>query len=629
MLLKINLLLTLTKRYCSIIVTTMVLFLWPLLSTGQQSADQLKTARALFDKKEYAKAEGVYKMLYEQQGDAILANDVYNEYLNVLLAQQKHKEAEELIKQQIKRSNSISYSVSSPLYLIDLGKLYKTTGRQKKAEEQFEEALKYINGDDVMIQQMGNALTNSGNEYYAIKVYERAQIVLQQPMMYNGVLAKLYNKTGQTEKAIVAVLSTDQNFPQRGESTTESTLLEILGKDPEKIRLAQKTIIRQINKQPDNFYYPSLLIWLFSLQDDWDQAFVQVQALERRSNDKGKMFMDFAASALKQGKYDQALKAYDGVITYGSNNARYMQAREARLSTLLERIQNSPSFSSSEVAALEGEYEQFLKDFPTYSQGRIINDYALLEAQYAQHVKKAIALLKTAIESPGANRHFAGNSKLQLGDYYIIDNQVWEAALVYSQVDKTFREDALGEEARLRNAKLSYYRGDFEAAQGQLSVLKAATSELIANDALYLSVLITENIPPDSNMVPLERFAYADLLLFQNRTAEATSLLDSIATAFPKHPLNDDILMLHASIAQRQRDDEKAVGYLKKVIELYGKDVLADDATYRIAQIYARQTGRKEEALKFYEQLIIDYPGSTYVHQARQAIRELQSQPAP
>jgi tetratricopeptide (TPR) repeat protein len=190
-------------------------------------------------------------------------------------------------------------------------------------------------------------------------------------------------------------------------------------------------------------------------------------------------------------------------------------------------------------------------------------------------------------------------------------------------VDKAFREDALGEEARYRNAKLSYYQGDFEQAQGQLSVLKASTSELIANDALYLSVLITENIPPDSNMVPLRRFAYADLLLFQNRDQEAEALLDSLTTAFPKHPLNDDILLLRSRVALKHKEYGKAVDWLKLIIEKYGKDVLADDALFRIADIKRNYQKEPEEAKKYYEQLIIDYPGSTYVQQARSFLKEM------
>ncbi|RYF91715.1 MAG: hypothetical protein EOO00_07980 [Chitinophagaceae bacterium] len=222
---------------------------------------------------------------------------------------------------------------------------------------------------------------------------------------------------------------------------------------------------------------------------------------------------------------------------------------------------------------------------------------------------------------------FSGWAKLQLGDYYILTGKIWDASLAYSQVDKAFREDQLGEEARFRNAKLAYYRSDFEWAQGQLSVLKASTSELIANDAMYLSVLITENIPPDSVMTPLQRFAYADLLLFQNKDKEAEALLDSIAQAFPKHPLNDDILMLRSRLAVKHRDYKLALDYLRQVYEACkncGKDdLLRDDALFRTADIYHHFLEQPVLAKQYYEQLILDFPGSTFVQTARQKLAEL------
>jgi tetratricopeptide (TPR) repeat protein len=212
-----------------------------------------------------------------------------------------------------------------------------------------------------------------------------------------------------------------------------------------------------------------------------------------------------------------------------------------------------------------------------------------------------------------------------MGDYHILLGSVWEASLLYSQVDKDFKEDMLGEEARFRNAKLSYYRGDFEWAQGQLSVLKASTSELIANDALYLSVLITENIPPDSNLVPLRRFAYADLLLFQNKDAEAEKLLDSITNVFPEHPLRDDILMQRARIAQKHLDYTKALDYLTQVSDKYGDDVLGDDAVFKAAEINYQYLQKKEDAKQLYEKLILTYPGSTFVQAARNRLNEMQA----
>ena len=153
-------------------------------------------------------------------------------------------------------------------------------------------------------------------------------------------------------------------------------------------------------------------------------------------------------------------------------------------------------------------------------------------------------------------------------------------------------------------------------------MLKASTTELIANDALYLSVLITENMP-DSVTDALSRFAYADLLLFQNKDKEAEELLDSIATAFPKHPLQDDILMLHARIAEKHRDYLKAISFYDRVTNKYGTDVLADDALFKTAQLYEQKLKRPEDAKRTYEDLVIRFPGSTYVQLARKRLAEL------
>ncbi len=102
-------------------------------------------------------------------------------------------------------------------------------------------------------------------------------------------------------------------------------------------------------------------------------------------------------------------------------------------------------------------------------------------------------------------------------------------------------------------------------------------------------------------------------------------MLDSISKAYPEHPLKDDILMLHAQISEKQRDYPKALDYLKLVYEKYGKDVLGDDAVYKTAYIYDTKLHQPDKAKQFYEQLIIDYPGSTYTQTARARLNTMQT----
>ena len=87
--------------------------------------------------------------------------------------------------------------------------------------------------------------------------------------------------------------------------------------------------------------------------------------------------------------------------------------------------------------------------------------------------------------------------------------------------EKDFKENPIGHEAKLRRAKIAYYQGDFQWAQAQLGALKASTSKLIANDAMDLSLLITDNYNLDTTEIAMKTFANADLLAYQQKYTQA------------------------------------------------------------------------------------------------------------
>ncbi len=579
-------------------------------------SDPLTQARAFTGKKEYDKAAEVYKKLYEQNP---ADNDVYNEYLELLLQTKNYKEAEKVV--EIQKSGKPNW----PMPFVDAGRVLQAAGKDKKATEQYEEAIARLNGDDSWTRQVANKFLEIGNDDYAIKAYERVREQFQVKYLYTGPLSRLYAKKGETEKAIAVMLDGGQAFMMNGAEDTKAGLLEILGNDPKKLQAGQKALIKKINEQPDNPFFTDLLTWLYTQKDDWDGALMQVVALDTRLKEQGGRMLGFARYAVKEEKYDIAVKTYDEIVGLGNETPYYNIAASERLTAQFAALQKNVNFTKQDVEGLLKQYDAFFTQSPQFYANDIVCDYAKLQAQYNSNTKAGIAILKKALEQPGLTKMLNGQCKLQLGDYMILDGDVWESSLLYSQVDKAFREDVLGEEARFRNAKLAYYRGDFEWAQGQLTVLKASTAELIANDALYLSILITENITEDSNMTPLKRFAYADLLLFQNKDKEADALLDSIVTNYPQHPLYDDILLQKAKLAQKHREYDKAIEYLVTIHAKHGKDVLGDDAVFRIGDIYERYVNKPDDAKKYYEMLILEYPGSTFVQTARNRLAALQA----
>ena len=572
-------------------------------------------ARQFATDKNYEKAIDLYSELYGVSPDS-----VYAEYLNTLIAAKKYKAAEKVVDKQMSLKEN-------PFLHIDLGSVYAAEGKEDRAKAEFDILLKMVNGDDMLTQRIVAAFMAAGKDDYAILVYEKAIQLLGNSYVYGSPLAALYAKTGALDKALeVLVGGTPGQYVNVENAKT--LLLEILGSDADKLQQAQRALVKKINEQPDNVYYAELLTWIYTQKNDWDGALMQIEAVDERNKETGKRLLDLARVATNAKQYETAIKAYDDVIAKGKDLPNYIAAKSEKLTTALTQLKNNTLYKPGDVTNLENQYDSFLVEFPKYYGTQTAADFALLAAQYGNDVPRAIEILKKGLAEPDTRRNLGGLFKLQLGDYYALIGQLWEASLTYSQVDKEFKQDEVGEDARFRNAKLAYYRGDFDWAQRQLTILKSATSELIANDALDLSVLITENVE-DSNLVPLQRFAYAGLLLFQNRDKEAEELLDSINKAFPKHPLNDDIIMLREEIAMKHRDYDKALAYLKIIYEQYGKDVLGDDAVFKMAEIYQNNLHQNDQAKHFYEQLIIDYPGSTYVQTARRKLAELNNGTMP
>jgi tetratricopeptide (TPR) repeat protein len=224
---------------------------------------------------------------------------------------------------------------------------------------------------------------------------------------------------------------------------------------------------------------------------------------------------------------------------------------------------------------------------------------------------------------PMLDRNVLADAKIKLGDFYLMSGEIWEASLLYSQVDKDMKDAPLGEMARYKNAKLSYYKGDFEWAQDQLDVLKGSTSELISNDAIDVSLFIMEHLNLDTGTTSMRYYAEADLLLFQNRFDEAFEKMDSLLVKFPTHGLGDDVYMAKAKIFIKKRQFDKALELLVKITSEYKDGILTDNALFKMAEIHEIELKDKTKAMELYEKILMDFSGSTFTVEARKRFRKL------
>ena len=594
----------------------LLIFLWVVLVAHTTKAqDQLlQVARQYLLSEDYTKAAATFKQLLEYNpGDA----EILQGYTNSLLGMGDYAGAEKMLKQQVKKNNSDIRSQ------YDLARVWLRLKEDKKAEKQFQKLNEQVLTRDDQLRTLARWYEKDGMRPQAIALYEKGRSADKlQPFRYAEELAVLYDAQGQTELAMESLLDVYVSSNDKQENVKAA--FQRMMTSPEKLDILRKKIVKRSTRDADQLAWPDLLAWYYTQQGDYESAFQQIRAIDTRLHEDGRRMLGFARLALREKQYKAALQAYRTVAQLGADKPFYQLALSEELMVLNRQLRARPTFTKLDVDSVIKKYESFIQEFPAFQYTETSRDLAELEARLAQQPDKAIDRLSRIVQSPKTDRVFRGQCKLDMGDYELLRNNRWESTLLYSQVDKEFKQDMLGEEARFRNARLSYYTGDFVWAQGQLDVLKASTSELIANDALNLSVLITENNPPaDSNSTPLLMFARAELLAFQYRDAEGIALLDSIVLAFPNHVLADDILMAKAKIALRKQDYNEAAMFFQQIIERYADDILADDALFQLAVINQEQFNNTDEAKRLFEKLLVDFPGSTFVNEARKRFRTL------
>ncbi len=587
---------------------------WMLLSSvvvfAQRNNQDFRLASEYYRKGEYEKAAILYEKIYKNGG----SEGVYRNYYNCLLALKQFGEAEKVIKKRQKR-----YKNNPSLY-VDLGLLYRHQEMEADAKKQFDQAISAVSLQSV--RQLSNAFAQADEYDYAINTLLKGRKLSADNKAYAITLARLYAKKADYKNVISCYL--DYAVSKASNIHTVQSALQKIVKQEKYMEELQEQLYGRIQENANEVIYPELLTWAFIQEKDFESALIQAKALDRRFEEDGDRVMNLARMAVKEKDYGAAIEGYRYVIDKEIPSPLQTLAKIELLKARKSKVTETNNYTSDDIELLRTDYHSFLDKYgrnPTTT--RTMRDLAHLYAYYVNNLDKAISMAEGIVNMSATDKRLKAESKLDLGDYYLMQNDIWEATLYYAQVDKAYKEDYLGEVARFKNAKLSYYNGDFQWSQSQLNVLKASTSELIANDALELSVFITDNMGLDTSTVAMEMFARADLLILQNKQAEAFTTLDSINQTFAGHALADDVLLARARVHIKKREYEAAVGYLEKILSDFGTDILADNALFMLADIYENQTDEKQKAMEYYQKILLDQPGSLFIVEARKRFRKL------
>lgn len=583
----------------------------------QAQSSELEFAEYYFEKGEYDKSALYFEKLVQNSTNPYFFQQLFNCYVQL----ERYSDAEDLCKKQMRKQSYIGKSDVNVLLLS----LYKKTGNEKKQEKVREEIIDNLEAVRVNIVDIARKLINMGEVETAERVYLKGLQLLQGNYNFAMELADIYGARGNLPRMVEAYVELIGANPSYVPSV-QNTLLRYLNltEEPQQADIVKTALLKAIQRNPENVVFNEMLIWLFYQVKNYPAAFVQLKALDKRLQENGTRLLEFAEMCLRNGEYDVASSSFNYLIESGKEPyiMELSQVGRARAEFMKLEDQSIPDPKLTESTGIAMKEAVNLLGTTTSSMD-LIMDYAQFLVKYKNQIDTAISILEDAVIMSSIAPKKVAEAKLALGDLLIIRGDIWDASLYYSQVDKAFKEDVLGAEAKFRNAKVSYYTGDFDWAQDQLDVLKASTSKLISNDAMNLSLLITDNLGLDSIEEPLEMFARADLYTFRNMLSDAEVLLDSLSKLFPEHRLGDEILFEKAEISVKRRDYLKASEYLNKIIETYPTDLLGDDATFKLAEIYRKHLNNNEKASELYKKIITEYPSSLFVVEARKQFREL------
>ena len=543
----------------------------------------------------------------------------YEMYLNTLLELEDFDQAEKVVKSRLKKRKDKSMAN------VDLGSLYLRIGREAEAQAAFNQALSTLPKGRGPAKRLAESFIKLDQLDLALATYEKAIREGTDNYGYHYELANLQGLRGDYEGMIdsfMALLLDRPNYLRTVQNSFNRNLR--VSTDARQADMVRRKVLRASQDHPDATVYLELLVWVFNQQRDFMSAMPHVRALDQRKGESGRRLMELAGVAAKNGDLETAYECYALVSAQGVGSPRYAEARQAMLRVLTDQV--TGQFPLDTVAALDlsSQYRTTLQDLGENPEtAGLLADWARLLAFHLDDATAAQTLLDRAVDMPGLSLDLRSRIKLDLGDVLVFQDDVWSASLLFSQVDLDHKEGLLGQQAKFRNARVSYFTGDFNWAQAQLDILKASTSKLISNDAIDLSLLITDNFNMDTLTAPMEMFARADLLRYRNRLDAALSTLDSLTLAHPGHTLEDEVLLIRAEIAAQRGDFDAAIGHYGEIVELYAMDILADDALFGLAELHEEQLNDPTTAQGLYERLLIEYPGSLYVVEARKRFRRL------
>ena len=577
-----------------------------LLLTFSAFAQNEQLAANYFEKGDFEKALVSYEELFNKQpGNAIFFQRTVECYQQL----SQFDKAQQLIQQRLDK-------YKQPNMFIELGYNYQLQKDDKNAIKNYDLAVDKIKENPSNVYVIASNFEIKSLLDYALKSYNLA-LTLEPKLNFNQQVAVLYGQQGKVDLMI-------EKFLEEGEKNPQSTiyiqnyLSRFMAEESEESfseRLRKALILKTQKSQ--EVYWNQFLSWFYVQQKQYGKAFIQEKAIYKRNPESFSNIVSLAELAIQENQDEDAVTIINFVLENTDNLDLQIFCNAFLFKNRIKKA------TATDYPVLKTDLELALKKFGvspfTLSLQEIQAGFFAFNLNEPEAGKE---VLKNALKFQ-LNEYQKAEVKMQLADILLLQEQFNQALIYYSQIEEDLKNDEIGHQASLKVAKTSYFQGDFKWAQSQFKILKSASTQLIANDAMEYFLLITDNTADDSTQVALKKFARGDYLIYQNKNEEGLAQFTKILTEHKGDVIESVTLLRMGKINEKLGNFTEALRLYKEIIDKHADGIYVDEALFFSAEIYDKQLKQPELAKPFYEKMIFKHQDSIYFIEARRKFREI------
>ncbi|MFZ9044414.1 MAG: tetratricopeptide repeat protein [Cyclobacteriaceae bacterium] len=583
------------------------------LSTSLAQSSEAQLANEYYINGDQEKALSSYKKVVKNKADI---QYVHANYFAMLVANADYKEAQKYLAKVTKLFPGKLEYQADVIYLFHL------RAEENNKANYIANLSESLQNNQYQLNQLSQMMSARDMHLEAKKFLLLARVASKNSRAYALELAALYRLLDEKENMINEYIN--YGLINNRNTNYVKNLFQMLLTGPDDFDQLRDILIKRVQQDPDQLSYLELLIWINLQQKDFYGAFVQAKAMDRRKDKPGDESMRVAEVATNNKSWEDAEYIYQYIVNTYPDSYHYTKARLQLINVQKNSVINKYPVDQENLLTVVNAYQQLFDELgPTTNTYEAIREKCFLLAYYLNMRNQAIAQLIDLTSNPSLPRKISADCKLLLGDIYLLINEPWEASLLYGQVQKAHKYDQMGYDARLRNARLYYFTGDFALANSYLKILKRASTKKVANNAIDLGLLISNNTILDTTDLAMQAFAKVELLNYQNKKDSSVLALEKFLVLYPNHSLTDEAYYLLSNIKLELGEYQAAITYLNRLSTNYAEDILGDDAAFLKASIYEDYLKDMQKAQELYRIFLSDYPGSLYVSEVRKRFRTL------